>query len=95
MTKERAKELLPIITAFAEGKTIQATHGEDWKDIDCPNWEATGARWRVKPEPRVWWVNVPKGEAFRSEITNAYSDQVTASNYCPHDYKPIKVQEVL
>ena len=32
MTREQAKELLPIIQAFAEGKTIQDWIKDTWKD---------------------------------------------------------------
>lgn len=55
MTREQAKELLPIIQAFAEGKTIQYKNSEgDWEDaafeenltfIDAPS------KYRIKPEP--------------------------------------------
>lgn len=34
MNRHQAKELLPIIQAFAEGKTIQYRHGDvDWVDV--------------------------------------------------------------
>ena len=34
MTSEQAKELLPIIQAYAEGKTIQYRNAEgEWKDV--------------------------------------------------------------
>lgn len=61
MTRERAKELLPVIKAWAEGRTIQRrSPGYSWADIntayvavdfDTPNME-----WRIKPEPREWWL---------------------------------------
>ena len=60
MNRQEAKELLPIIQAFAEGKTIQfLCSGEDknsyWEDIE-PN-ESIGfsddtSKYRVKPEPK-------------------------------------------
>ena len=38
MTREKAKQLLPIIQAYAEGKTIQLK-GLDgtWSDLEDPN----------------------------------------------------------
>ena len=33
MTREQAKELLPIIQAFAEGKTVQFLDGGKWADV--------------------------------------------------------------
>lgn len=55
MTPERAKQLLPIIIAFAEGKQIQYRStffsGNDW--VDCVGGETifNGAGdYRIKPE---------------------------------------------
>lgn len=52
MDKEEAKKLLPIIQAFAEGKTIQVfnLYKERWEDINNPSWDAD--RYRIKPEPK-------------------------------------------
>lgn len=52
MTREEAKELLPIIQAFAEGKAIQyKTKYVDWIETDCPIW-AKESQYRIKPEPK-------------------------------------------
>ena len=50
MTREEAKQLLPIIQAFAEGKAIQQTDGYDWYDLDDPDFMANGSYYRIKPE---------------------------------------------
>ena len=65
MTKERAKELIPVIQAYAEGKAVQvriAGDGDPWQDYsgECPNFENGNWEWRVKPEPREFWVIVDK-----------------------------------
>ena len=56
MTREQAKELLPIIQAFAEGKNIQdKIEGlTDWCDTDEINlqYEGQKIKHRVKPEPK-------------------------------------------
>ena len=56
MTREEAKELLPIIQAFAAGKQIQdAIDGlTDWVDTDEINLEYEGQKikHRIKPEPK-------------------------------------------
>ena len=50
MTREEAKELLPIIQAFAEGKVIQyKTKYVDWIETDCPTW-VKQSQYRIKPE---------------------------------------------
>ena len=51
MTREEAKELLPIIQAFAEGKTIQLFTNGIWEDAKNPTFES-GAMYRIKPEPK-------------------------------------------
>ena len=52
MTREDAKQLLPIIQAFAEGKAIQQTDGYDWYDLDDPDFMANGNSYRIKPGPK-------------------------------------------
>ena len=53
MTREEAKELLPIIKAFAEGKTIQYKNkvNLEWEETDCPIWTKE-SKYRIKPEPK-------------------------------------------
>ena len=56
MTREEVKELLPVIKALAEGKTIQdKIEGiTDWVDTDEINLEYNGQKLkhRIKPEPK-------------------------------------------
>ena len=50
MTREEAKELLPIIKAFVEGKTIQySSDKEIWNDTKTPDFDC-GVFYRIKPE---------------------------------------------
>lgn len=50
MTKELAKELLPILQAYAEGKTIQHKMGDEWYDFSDPNFAGFDPKlYRVKP----------------------------------------------
>ena len=58
MTRERAKELLPIIQAFADGKTIQMwlPVSKRWEDIDDPTFSDM-TTYRVKPAPLEGWAN--------------------------------------
>ena len=50
MTRERAKELLPILKAYAEGKTIQCKMGDGWYDLSDPNFAGFDVKlYRVKP----------------------------------------------
>ena len=52
MTREEAKELLPVIQAYVEGKTIQLLRPEGfWEDYDNPSFYV-GDKYRIKPEPK-------------------------------------------
>ena len=55
MTREEAKELLPIIKAFAEGKTIQYLINCRWEDVDDDTkvyFTDPPSCYRIKPEPK-------------------------------------------
>ena len=53
ITREEAKEFLPIIQAFAEGKTIQVQENEGyWRDADVLHFNYDTCRYRIKPEPK-------------------------------------------
>lgn len=76
MTKEEAKILLPIIQAFAEGKTIQIRkHGEEsyYDSTNSKlNFDLGYYSYRVKPEPKCrpfkdadeCWQEMLKHEPF-------------------------------
>lgn len=68
MTRETAKDFLPIIEAFIGGKTIQFDSGRDWEDLgDDVAFNNEPILYRIKPEavlvpmtsqdlPPVFWV---------------------------------------
>ena len=51
MTREEAKELLPIMQAYAEGKTIQFLNGGKWYDVYETDFHQSPDIYRIKPEP--------------------------------------------
>ena len=73
MNREKIKALLPVFTAFSEGKIIQ-TQGigvdrDKWWDNINPNWDLPADHYRVKPEPRVVWSVYNKhGDRLRTYI---------------------------
>ena len=75
MNRERAKELLPIIQAFVDGKTIQYLDIDgSWYDLDEPNWEYSvnnKVRYRIKPEPREFWIQIQKSYDGNEKITGS------------------------
>ena len=52
MTREEAKELLPIIQAWAEGKNIQFISDGEWHDINQADFTCYHDKYRIKPEPK-------------------------------------------
>lgn len=62
MTKETAKDYLPLVQALAEGKTIQWQSIEGWIDACGPiAFDADPSCYRIKPEPRRWWLVQERG----------------------------------
>lgn len=55
MTREEAKEMLPIIQAFAEGKEIEFRSkgfDEEWRELkQIPGLSYDSFEYRIKPEP--------------------------------------------
>ena len=73
MTKEHALALVPLLTAYGEGKTIQARpHLEDdawtdskWEDLQNPDFAGAGlAQYRIKPEPKPQYRPYTQKEAL-------------------------------
>lgn len=54
MTREEAKQLLPVIQAFAEGKAIEICSHGIWEDIhiESPYFDGGPSCYRIKPEPK-------------------------------------------
>lgn len=53
MNREQAKKLLPIIQAFAEGKTIQVQEDIDWCYLgNDAGFNLNPSRYRIKPSPK-------------------------------------------
>ena len=58
MTREKVKELLPVLAAYANGKTIQhcrkypEPHWEDVKPYENLDFSENAIRYRIKPEPK-------------------------------------------
>ena len=51
MTRENAKELLPIMQAFTEGKTIQDWTNDTWKDKEYTSFGELSQS-PIKPQPK-------------------------------------------
>ena len=51
MTREEVKKMLPIMQAFADGKTIQVWANDTWQDEEYPSFGELSL-FRIKPEPK-------------------------------------------
>ena len=52
MTREEMKDLLPVMKAFADGKTIEySSDGDLWIETDTPTW-CSDKFYRIKPGPK-------------------------------------------
>ena len=96
MTREEVKEMLPIIKAFAEGKTIQLFTNGIWEDAKNPSFEEL-SRYRIKPESKYrpfktqeeCWLELLKHQPFGwvkygdsiCSIQNIVSDNITITDY--------------
>lgn len=60
MNKDNAAQYLPLVRALAEGKVIQVKSGHGdaplWKDLEVCNFNVAPDLYRIKPEPREWWI---------------------------------------
>lgn len=52
MTREEVKEMLPIMQAYAEGRTIQFLDGGKWLDLYESDFYKSPERYRIKQEPK-------------------------------------------
>ena len=83
ITREEVKELLPIMQAFAEGKTIQYRHKGrvEWYDLDSGQFNCDMYYYRIKPEPKYrpfktkeeCWTEMLKHQPF-GWIYNKFND---------------------
>jgi len=59
MTREHAKKMLPIITAFANGERVQYRTGGCWREFDEYNFQDPETKYRIAPksEDAEWLRN--------------------------------------
>ena len=88
MTREEVKELLPIMQAFAEGKTLQYRVNEEnneWENIINPKFIDLPSNYRIKPESKYrpfkskeeCWDEMLKHQPFGQVISKAADSYAT------------------
>ena len=109
MNRERARSLLPIIQAFADGKDIQVRP----RTIEKLEWSTNppdpgffnGDEYRIKPEPKELWVMVYNNKTSTPSFSSSYQSEKDATDYMQalqkdnpmmfDDAYVVKVREVL
>ena len=94
MTREEVKEMLPVLQAFAEGKTIESRciKGDKslWYDDEDPSFD-DDLEYRIKPEPTYrpfkdveeCWMEMQKHQPFGwlKSKKDGYYSFITMLNY--------------
>ncbi len=81
MTRDRVKELLPVIEAFAAGKVVQVRVEQRWHDAYDLEFTESADDYRIKPEPKLrpWKVEeVPVGALVRTKIKPEHRYLITS-----------------
>lgn len=89
MNREQAKELLPIIQAFAAGETIEVRRKSkynpgEWIETTTPSFDIVSHEYRIKPKPKYrpfanleeCWQEMQKHNPFgwiKYKTDNVYS----------------------
>lgn len=85
-------EMIAVIQAHRDGKAIEYTYGKHgWMSATTPSWDFSAYTYRVKPEPREWWVVLAKDKTVF--LTGYPTESLARSNW--PDYDVVKVREVL
>jgi hypothetical protein len=90
MNREDTRKAVEVMLHYADGGEVQIkaeTSEDDWQDLrhDTPGWDWISSDYRIRPEPREYWVDVTHLAVYLPK------DVVESS---PPD-KWIKVREVL
>ena len=92
MIREKARELLPILQAYAEGKTIQLKVGDEWSDLSDPNFVGFDIKlYRVKPSApfreQVGYRPYKDCDELKEHFKKKYHEAVGSDIYYPSLYE--------
>lgn len=71
-------EMIEVLQAAKDGKTIQWFKPFEGKWYDCivsPSWDFSKLTYRVKRDPREWWINVYANGEFWVYQTKTIADK--------------------
>lgn len=93
MNRQEAKNMLPIIQAFAEGKTVEYLSNDNWVKQETFCFIDNVRNYRIKPEPKYrpfkdveeCWQEMQKHQPFgwiKYKEENKYSIYCNIDNNC-------------
>ncbi len=90
MNKDNAKDYLPLVQALADGKVIQHRGVNGWYSVDAPSFDSPASDYRIKPEPREFWVNrYPNGNESGKCLTRHEAEGVAISGAVQVCYREV------
>lgn len=80
MNSTNAKDYLPLVQSLADGKTVQwLTNAGEWQDVGQVDFCDTPSSYRIKPEPRRFFVSTDAlgypSDVYTSSQAAAFSDK--------------------
>lgn len=90
MNKENAKDYLPLVQALADGRMIQVKTVCGWVDSESIGFVFPPDQYRIKPEPREFWVNrYPNGNESGKCLTRHEAEGVAISGAVQVCYREV------
>jgi hypothetical protein len=96
MTRERCKELLPIIEAFAKGADVEfKARSGNWFSASSPLFDDADTQYRIKPRPvEIWAVVGVGGDNCMTFSSRDDAKLARDSRISPNQWRAIKLREV-
>jgi len=90
MNREETKKAIEVMQAYVDGKVVEYFAFDAWFPVNQPGWSFNDTKYRIKPEPREYWVNVYPGGIY------VYKSKEDADLYCSVNRSEcIRVREIL
>lgn len=78
MTREEAKQLLPVIQAYADGAEVQVREPTNiWSDLPHPSFNSAPESYRIKPKPVKGFIGYIAPLSDEPELTARTSHAFT------------------
>ena len=84
-------QMIEVLTAYKAGKKIQMHWRGKWDDCGPhePDWDFQQFNYRVKPEPKVIWVN-----EYADGSGVGYTSEASAKDFLGNTHKRVAVRYV-